>query len=139
MQTPRRFRRLLYVALLLATGCTSLEGAIYQEQALEREDCARFADEKYRQYLAYLSTRCFLKGQLARMTAIEDGSGQPNLREAIYQACLKETDTTLEVILYDRFNATIEGDLPAVTANSEACRRAQGTVGAATAKAAEKP
>lgn len=92
---------------------------------MEREECARFADEKYRQYLNYLTTRCFLKGQLARMTAIEDGSGQPNLREAIYQACLKETDTTLEVILFDRFDATIDGDLPAVAGNSEACRQAQ--------------
>lgn len=132
-------QRLLYAALSLVAGCTALEGTLYQEHALEREECARFADDKYRQYLGYLNTRCFLKGQLARMTAIEDGSGQPNLREAIFQACLKETDTTLEVILFERFHATNDGDLPGVAASSAACRQAQETSGAAApGGAAEK-
>lgn len=114
----------LWAALLLS-GCTSLEGIIYQEKALEHSECQAFSKRKYEELSQYLQAVCLTHGQLERIRAIDDTHGLPSLQEKIYQICLKEEDTTLEVLLFKDYGVTIDGDLPGVDPDSAACQQQQ--------------
>ncbi|TSA04644.1 MAG: hypothetical protein D4R76_02320 [Methylococcus sp.] len=119
------FWPLLWTALLLS-GCTSLEGIIYQEKALEHSECRAFSKQKYDELSQYLLAVCLTHGQLQRITAIDDRHGLPSLQEKIYQICVKEEDTTLEVLLFKDYGATIDGDVPGVDPDSAACQQQKG-------------
>ncbi len=120
-----RFWPLLWTALLLS-GCTSLEGIIYQEKALEHSECRAFSKQKYDELSQYLQAVCLTHGQLERIKAIDDTHGLPSLQEKIYQICVKEENTTLEVLLFRDFGVTIEGDIPGVDPDSAACQQQKG-------------
>jgi hypothetical protein len=120
-----RFWPLLWTALLLS-GCTSLEGIIYQEKALEHSECRAFSKQKYDELSQYLQAVCLTHGQLERITAIDDRHGLPSLQEKIYQICVKEENTTLEVLLFREYGVTIEGDIPGVDPDSAACQQQKG-------------
>ena len=120
-----RFWPLLWTALLLS-GCTSLEGIIYQEKALEYSECRAFSKQKYDELSQYLQAVCLTHGQLERIRAIDDTHGLPSLQEKIYQICVKEENTTLEVLLFREYGVTIEGDIPGVDPDSAACQQQKG-------------
>ncbi len=120
-----RFWPLLWTALLLS-GCTSLEGIIYQEKALEHSECRAFSKQKYDELSQYLQAVCLTHGQLERIKAIDDTHGLPSLQEKIYQICVKEENTTLEVLLFREYGVTIEGDIPGVDPDSAACQQQKG-------------
>ncbi|MFZ4654079.1 MAG: hypothetical protein ACOYLM_06860 [Methylococcaceae bacterium] len=120
-----RFWPLLWTALLLS-GCTSLEGIIYQEKALEHSECRAFSKRKYEELSQYLQAVCLTHGQLERIRAIDDTHGLPSLQEKIYQICVKEENTTLEVLLFREYGVTIEGDIPGVDPDSAACQQQKG-------------
>ncbi len=120
-----RFWPLLWTALLLS-GCTSLEGIIYQEKALEHSECRAFSKQKYDELSQYLQAVCLIHGQLERIKAIDDTHGLPSLQEKIYQICVKEENTTLEVLLFREYGVTIEGDIPGVDPDSAACQQQKG-------------
>ncbi len=120
-----RFWPLLWTALLLS-GCTSLEGIIYQEKALEHSECRAFSKQKYDELSQYLQAVCLTHGQLERIRAIDDTHGLPSLQEKIYQICVKEENTTLEVLLFREYGVTIEGDIPGVDPDSAACQQQKG-------------
>ena len=120
-----RFWPLLWTALLLS-GCTSLEGVIYQEKALEHSECRAFSKQKYDELSQYLQAVCLTHGQHKRIRAIDDTHGLPSLQEKIYQICVKEENTTLEVLLFREYGVTIEGDIPGVDPDSAACQQQKG-------------
>jgi hypothetical protein len=122
------FNRLLSFLLMahFLSGCTSLEGMIYQEKALEHSECQAFAKRKYEELSQYLQAVCLTHGQLQRIRAIDDTHGLPALQEKIYQICVKEEDTTLEVLLFKDYGVTIDGDLPGVDPDSAACQQQKG-------------
>jgi hypothetical protein len=114
-----------FIAFQGLVACTSMEGMIYQEKKLEASECVQFSGDKYKELIGFFRGVCLTHGQLARMADIESDDGLPSLQQAIFDACIKESDTTLEVILFKRFGVTLEGDLPGVLPDDPRCRGAQ--------------
>ena len=113
------------LALSSVHACTSLEGTIYQEKALEQKECRKFAQDKYDELMGYMQQSCFLHHQMDAMTAINNDEGMPALKKTIYQACLDEDQTTLELILEQKYGARLEGDVIGVSSGSVECRSRQ--------------
>jgi hypothetical protein len=118
---PRVFDSVCGFCLMGLVGCTSLEGMIYQEKQLEKSECVKFSGDKYSELMGFLRGVCLTHGQLARMADIESDDGLPNLQQTIFDACMKESDTTLEVILFNQYAVTLEGDLPGVAPDDPRC------------------
>ena len=98
---------------------------IYQEKTLENAECVQFSGEKYKELMGFFRVVCFTHGQLARMADIESSDGLPSLQKTIFDACIKESDTTLEVLLFNRYAVTLDGDLPGVLPDDPRCLGAQ--------------
>lgn len=73
-----------------APACTSLEGVIYQESALELKECRKFAKDKYTELMTYMQQSCFLHHQMEAMTAIDNDEGMPAWEKTIYKVCMDE-------------------------------------------------
>jgi hypothetical protein len=113
------------VGLLGLVGCTSLEGMIYQEKKLEQSECVQFSADKYKELMGFFRGVCLTHGQFARMADIESQDGLPSLQKTIFDACMNESDTNLEALLFNRYAVTLDGDLPGVPPDDSRCLGAQ--------------
>jgi len=88
-------------------GCTSLEGMIYQEKKLEQSECVQFSADKYKELMGFFRGVCLTHGQFARMADIESQDGLPSLQKTIFDACMNESDTNLEALLFNRYDRDV--------------------------------